>query len=56
MRQMGDDGRAGIAAILLGLEPGDRLRIAVLLRRLTDDIRVKQPAHGFRRFAAIRRR
>lgn len=44
------------AAILFRLEPGDHLHIALLLRRLADDIRIEQPAHSFRRFAGALRR
>src|SRR5688572_22478591 len=55
VRQLRDDDRARVAAILLRLEPRNHLRLALLLRRLADDVGVEQPAHNFRRLASPRR-
>src|SRR5437016_4774792 len=47
---------ARVAPVLLGFEPSDDSGVAVLLRRLADDVRVEQPAHSLRRLAGVRRR
>src|SRR5215207_5194565 len=54
--QLCDDDGACVATILLGFEPCNYLRIALLLSRLADDVGVQQPAHNLRRFAISRRR
>src|SRR4030095_5553503 len=56
VRQLCDDYRARVAAFLFCLQPSDDLRVAMLLCRLADDVRVEQPVHNFRRFAGARRR
>ncbi len=51
-----DDNRARVALILMLLQPGDDARIARFLCRLTEDVRIEQPAHSLRRFGYSRRR
>ena len=46
VRQLRDDNRAGVAAVLLDFEPGDYAGVAVSFRRLADDVGVEEPAHG----------
>jgi hypothetical protein len=54
--QLRNDDCAGVTAVPFLLEPSDHARVAVALGRLTDDVRVEQPAHNRRRRGGAVRR